>query len=221
MPSLIDTNIVIYYFNGLTDDEGIHELLATSFNISIITRIEFLGWSRFAADAELYEKAQTFISKASVFGLSDEIAEKTILLRQQFKTKTPDAIIAATALVNGMRVATNNTDDFKRLGVGTITVALTPEPDSSPNIAEQEVQLLSQINKGLLPQQQQRFAELDQKRQDETLTDSEHQELLTLNELLEQRNVERMQSLNKLAQLRQVPLTTLMQNLGIRTPPYA
>lgn len=91
----------------------------------------------------------------------------------------------------------------------------------APSIPEQEVQLLSRINAGLSSLQQQRFAELDQKRQDETLTDSEHQELLALNELMEQQNVVRMQSLSKLAQLRQVPLTTLMQNLGIRTPPYA
>jgi len=128
MPSLLDTNIIIYYFSGMTDDEGIHTLLATSFNISIITKIEFLGWSRFAMDAELYEKAKTFISKARVLGLSDEIAEKTILLRQQFKTKTPDAIIAATALVNGMSVATNNSDDFKRLGVGTVSIAVKSKP---------------------------------------------------------------------------------------------
>lgn len=76
------------------------------------------------------------------------------------------------------------------------------------------------INTGLSESQQQRFTELNQKRQDETLTDSEHQELLALNEVMEQRNVERMQSLCKLAQLHHVPLTTLMQDLGIRTPPY-
>lgn len=90
-----------------------------------------------------------------------------------------------------------------------------------PSIPEQEAQLLRQINAGLPAIQQQRFRELDQKRQDETLSDSQHQELLTLNELMEQQNVERIQALNKLAQLRHVSLPTLMQNLGIRTPPYA
>lgn len=88
------------------------------------------------------------------------------------------------------------------------------------NTAGQETQLLKQINQGLSPEQQQRLTGLDQKRQNETLTDSEHEELLALNEVMEQQNVERMQSLCKLAQLRHVPLTTLMQDLGIRTPPY-
>lgn len=91
----------------------------------------------------------------------------------------------------------------------------------APSIPEQEAQLLSRINAGLPTAQQQRLAKLDQKRQDETLTDEEHQELLALNDLVEQQNVERMQCLGKLAQLRQIPLTTLMQDLGIRTPPYA
>jgi hypothetical protein len=44
MNYLLDTNIVIYYFNGLTEDELLHELLRESFKVSIITKIEFLGW---------------------------------------------------------------------------------------------------------------------------------------------------------------------------------
>jgi len=122
MAYLIDTNIVIYYFNGLTDDESIHSLLAESFKISIITKIEFLGWGQFAADLELHTKAREFISHATVFDLNEVIAEQAILLRQQFKVKTPDAIIAATALVKGLTVVTNNTADFRRLSVKTLTV---------------------------------------------------------------------------------------------------
>lgn len=122
MTYLIDTNIVIYYFNGLTDDEAIHTILANSFKISIITKIEFLGWEQFASDPESHSKAKEFISHATVFDLKNAIAEQTILLRQKFKVKTPDAIIAATALVNGLTVVTNNTSDFNRLGVRTIAV---------------------------------------------------------------------------------------------------
>jgi predicted nucleic acid-binding protein len=126
MRYLFDTNIVIYYFNGLTDDESLHDLLRESFNISIITKIEFLGWGEFAADRELYSQAQTLIRYATLYELTAEVAEQTIRLRQQFKTKTPDAIIAATALVNGLTVVTHNTDDFTRLGVKTRAVTLKP-----------------------------------------------------------------------------------------------
>lgn len=122
MAYLIDTNIVIYYFNGLTDDETIHTILADSFKISIITKIEFLGWGQFADALESHTKAREFISHATVFDLKEAIAEQAILLRQQFKTKTPDAIIAATALINGLTVVTNNTSDFSRLGVKTLAI---------------------------------------------------------------------------------------------------
>lgn len=43
-----------------------------------------------------------------------------------YNTKTPDAIIAATALVHGLTVITHNTDDFTRLGVPTLTVTMKP-----------------------------------------------------------------------------------------------
>ncbi len=124
MDYLIDTNIVIYYFNGLTNDESLHNLLSESFKISIITKIEFLGWGQFVADSALYSKAKAFIGNATVFELDEVIAEQTILLRQQFKTKTPDAIIAATALKKNLAVVTHNTPDFNRLGVKTISVTM-------------------------------------------------------------------------------------------------
>ncbi|WP_103918372.1 type II toxin-antitoxin system VapC family toxin, partial [Candidatus Venteria ishoeyi] len=114
MRYLFDTNIVIYYFNGLTADEVLHQMLAESFNISVITKIEFLGWGEFADNPTLHNQARAFIGHARVLDLSEAIAEQTIRLRQEFKTKTPDAIIAATALVNDLTVVTHNTRDFSR-----------------------------------------------------------------------------------------------------------
>lgn len=91
----------------------------------------------------------------------------------------------------------------------------------APSLSEHEAQLLKQINQGLPKQQIQRFTELDHKRQDETLSELEHQELLALVAQMEQLNAVRMQSLAQLAMLRQVSLTTLMNNLGIKAPDYA
>lgn len=126
MRYLFDTNSVIYYFNGLTADASLHNLLRESFKISVITKIEFLGWGEFATDPTLYNQARAFIDHATVYDLTDEITEQTIRLRQQFKTKTPDAIIAATALVNGLVVVTHNTGDFVRLGVKTLAITMNP-----------------------------------------------------------------------------------------------
>ncbi|HAA46423.1 MAG: nucleic acid binding protein [Halomonas sp. 54_146] len=126
MRYLFDTNIIIYYFNGLTADEMLHQMLAESFNISVITKIEFLGWSEFASNPTLQNQARAFIGHARALDLSEAVVEQTIRLRQQFKTKTPDAIIAATALVNDLTVVTNNTNDFDRLGLETLNVNMKP-----------------------------------------------------------------------------------------------
>ena len=83
----------------------------------------------------------------------------------------------------------------------------------APSISTQEAQLLQQINQALPAQA--RFTALNHKRQAETLTEPEHQELLALIEQMEHFNVTRMQSLVQLATLRQVSVTTLIQELGI------
>lgn len=121
---LLDTNIVIYFFNGLTDDATLIEILQSSFNISIITKIEFLSWQKLLNDSVLNSKAVEFISNARVYELDELVANRTIKIRQQHKIKTPDAIIGATAQVHGFEIVTNNVDDFKMLGLEVITVEL-------------------------------------------------------------------------------------------------
>lgn len=118
---LIDTNIIIYYFNGIVTDPKIDFILKNSFNISIITKIEFLSWQRLQTDKVLERQALSFISNANIYDLTDDIANKVIKIRQQYKVKTPDAIIGATALVHGLDIVTNNIDDFKNLDLEIIT----------------------------------------------------------------------------------------------------
>ncbi len=122
MSYLFDTNVLIYYFNGLVNDEKIDIILEKSFNISIITKIEFLSWSKLAQDKVLDKKAKAFVSYATLLDLDDNIAQRTIELRRKFKTKTPDAIIAATALEYTMSIVTNNISDFKRLGLDVVEI---------------------------------------------------------------------------------------------------
>jgi len=111
--ALLDTNVLIYYFNGIKGGYDVEKLLKNSFNISIITQIEFLGWSGFADDAKLREEGESFLSYATVFDLTGMVADTTVQLRQTYRIKTPDAIIAATALVYHMDLATYNTKDFQ------------------------------------------------------------------------------------------------------------
>ena len=119
---LLDTNIIIYYFNGIITDDKIDEILKESFNISIITKIEFLSWQKLREDKVLEQKALDFISHANIYELTDEIADKVIEIRQRYRVKTPDAIIGATALVYGFDIVTNNVADFKNLDLEIVTV---------------------------------------------------------------------------------------------------
>lgn len=47
-----------------------------------------------------------------VLGLSDDIVEQTIEIKKENKIKTPDAIIAATAILNQLTLILRNTKDF-------------------------------------------------------------------------------------------------------------
>jgi hypothetical protein len=66
------------------------------------------------------------------------------------------------------------------------------------------------INRGLPPALKHRYAELNAKLADDTLTFEEHQELLSLIDQVELANVERIKHLIALAQLRGVDLDTLL-----------
>ena len=109
---LIDTNILIEYSSSILPDKAenfISKIVDEDFNISIINKIEILGYS--SAERQIEE----FISLAVIFPLTDEIADKTIELRRSKKSKLPDAVIAATAIINDFVLLTRNTKDFSNI----------------------------------------------------------------------------------------------------------
>ena len=91
----------------------------------------------------------------------------------------------------------------------------------APSLSNEESALLEQINKGLPPDVQQRYDALRDKLSEETITPDEHQELLALNDQIEEADVERVKALAALAQLRNISITDLMDELGILPPSYA
>ena len=81
-------------------------------NISVITKIEVLG---FNAPDKHYNLLTSFMDDANVFDLSENIVDESIQIRKKHKTKLPDAIIAATAIVYELVLITRNADDFKNI----------------------------------------------------------------------------------------------------------
>jgi len=90
----------------------------------------------------------------------------------------------------------------------------------APTLSAAESTLLLTINSAIPEPLQQRYDELIVQRQAEQLTPTEHAELLQLTIEIEQREADRVAALADLARLRGVPLTQLMQTLGIQ-PTYA
>jgi len=78
-------------------------------NLSVINKIELLSFSK------VEQKLADFISVSNIYSLDESIVDQTINLRQEYKIKLPDAIIAATTLLFEFTLITNNTKDFKKI----------------------------------------------------------------------------------------------------------
>ncbi len=117
---LIDTNILIYHTAGSRETtDFISNIIAQkTFNISVLTKIEFLGWEKHTPDG--FEKCKRLIESANIHVIGQDVADKAIDLKRERKIKLADAVIAATAIINNLKLATRNTDDFK--GVSELEV---------------------------------------------------------------------------------------------------
>ena len=116
MRCVIDTNILIYYLAEDLDEtvySSIEQCLNESFQISVISKIELLGWNQ--GGEEWITAAERFLSSAEIVPLTEEIVDKTIEVRKKYSIKLPDAVIAATCLVQDSILITRNIRDFKNI----------------------------------------------------------------------------------------------------------
>lgn len=89
------------------------------------------------------------------------------------------------------------------------------------SLPKNEAELLQKINAGLSAEVQNRYDELMQKQLLAQLSNTEQIELLNLIDQIEQSDAQRVGYLAQLANLHGVSLDVVMQQLGIRTRPYA
>jgi len=100
---LVDTNIILYA--AVYNDEIAMELLTdNNIFISDITEIELLGYHRLSN--EEHTILSDFIATLTVIPITSIIKQKAIALRRKYAIKTPDSIIAATALQLGYFLVT-------------------------------------------------------------------------------------------------------------------
>ena len=81
--------------------------------LSVISKLELLGYQ---FESPINEEAtKKFVSESFIYQISPEIENETIKLRKTLKLKLPDAIIAATAIVNNFTLISANIKDFKKI----------------------------------------------------------------------------------------------------------
>ena len=109
---LLDSNILIY--SSQTEFVYLKPLvLNTKNSVSIISKLEVLGFPRLTQSEKQY--FENVFKILRFMSINDNVIDKAIELRQQFKMKSNDSIIAATALLHEMVVYTRNVDDFKNI----------------------------------------------------------------------------------------------------------
>ena len=108
---LIDSNVIIDYFNGLLPETGRKFLDEISPAISVITQVEIFGSKNISADE--YFKLQGFVEVALIYPVDQSIASIAINLKKKHSIKLADSLIAATAIHYNLTLITRNISDFK------------------------------------------------------------------------------------------------------------
>lgn len=104
---IADTNAVVYLLDG---NECMKPYLGKKLGVSVISVMELLSFPEIT-DAE-DKKIRAFLERCEVLQITDDVKEKTIQTRKKQKVKLPDAIIASTAMVQGVSLITADTGLF-------------------------------------------------------------------------------------------------------------
>lgn len=108
-PVLFDTNILIDLFSGRAEAKKALEAYSPQNAISLITWMEVMVGAK-----KYHQESRTRIalSAFNVIGVSQDIAERSVSLRQEYGMTLPDAVILATAHIHRFVLVTRNTKDF-------------------------------------------------------------------------------------------------------------
>lgn len=116
---LLDTNAIVALLQG--NCQLIKLLQNTDWiGMSVISQIEFLAFPGLSqADCQLF---QQFVQRVEVINLASTdigLIERIIDIRQQFRLKLPDAIIAAMTLQNSASLVTAD-QEFAKVKILTV-----------------------------------------------------------------------------------------------------
>ncbi len=113
---LVHTNIAIGYIGNRLNVQSMDKLdnlFNNQYHLSVINKIKMLGYPDLNKNEE--KKFKLLINHSIMHPIDDKTIEMTISIRKKNRIKLPDAIIAATCLINGLDLLTLNTKDFERI----------------------------------------------------------------------------------------------------------
>ena len=113
---LLDTNILIYYFNGEPKVQHIFDEIeavdAAGFYCPI-SWVELLCYR--ALTEEQGNEMREFLRLLNCVSLTESVLDRAAQIRRDYRLKLGDGVIAACALVEGCVLVTRNVDDFRRV----------------------------------------------------------------------------------------------------------
>ena len=110
----LDTNAIIYY---LDEEPTVVPLLEPILGqdmaifVSVVTELELL--SHPGLTEEDMAVIQQLLTSVVIFPLESRLAQLAGALRRQYHLKTPDSVVAATALLTRTTLVTRNIRDFQ------------------------------------------------------------------------------------------------------------
>lgn len=113
---LIDTSAYSYYLTKRLAEKPyrfFEQVIREESILSVIARMELLSWV--PGNKELEANIRDILTNSLVLPLSEPVILQTVRLRRQYRIKLPDAIIAATAIVNNLTLLSTNDSDFTRI----------------------------------------------------------------------------------------------------------
>lgn len=126
---LLDTNILIYYFNGEAVVQPLIDSIRMGQSLGFycpLTWIELLCYPALSlAEAE---QIRQFLRLLTSVELTEVVLDRAAFIRHDCRTPLPDALIAACALESSCILITRNVSDFSQISQLTVQNPFSASP---------------------------------------------------------------------------------------------